>query len=344
MKMAFASSAWRHEERLPLEPAVAAGARQPRDTRDGCDRNSHTAPGSTSGIRMNAYSWHGKKIRILHGPGVGPAKLAVTNRRSAGVSSAPMKGKQTVGENKYGKPRADAKADALSKGMMSRSANSERTESDEKENASKVISKAWRESKMARTRKMLEINHSTTSGTSSDCPPLLPSPDPVIPPASTSIRSGGAVNKKGKRRHKKKKSISFSLDANETRTFERVEDGDVSSVWYSKEEEMANRLAASNDDTPISRLGLADTGTQTMDFGFHNFASHGSEYRRRHAEWQEKSKTKGGRRTTTAVGWRKGAKYGKVVMEKALVFPGDMVGERLKKERRHRLDRAGGRW
>ena len=109
-----------------------------------------------------------------------------------------------------------------------------------------------------------------------------------------------------------------------------------------------SRRAAKENNTSFERVGLADVSTQTANFGPENErqlygASHGHEYRRRHAEWHAMSKTKGGRRTTTAVGWRKGAKYGKVVMENVLTFPADVYAQELaKKKIQRKMARAGG--
>jgi hypothetical protein len=338
--MAFSSSAaWRHLERLPLDDASLLSSAPARE-------NPPAAPPSLSSTRptLHAYSWHGKKIRVLRGPGVGPATAApaataaVTNSQRSPTVLTHNIPNTLNNAQREGKRQAEIKAERKSDDGASGDA--------EKDNASKTISKAWRESKMARTRDMLGITPDHTTPTrdaeSAATPALLPSAEPIMPEDH-----GDGTKKK---RKKKKKSISFSMEANETRMFDRVDEGDVSAVWYSKEEEMANRNAARDDDTPFERIGLTDAGTQTANFGEGSMvgvhgASHGHEYRRRHAEWQDRSKSKGGRRTTTAVGWRRGAKYGKVIMEDALSFSSDFYPGALKeKKRQQRMDRASGRW
>ena len=330
MDYGYGRTPWRHVERLPLDDVeistASLNARTPLAAAPCAPRPS-----------FHAYSWHGKKIRVLHGPGVGPALPAVTNQ------------KQPVGDKgKQGDGRAKAESEAGNDGSGHPDAV--------KENASKTISKAWRKSKMARTRDMLGIGQSTdrtscanrpllSSVSAATAPVLLPSVEPTLPSASENER-GKRLGKKKKK--KKKKSLSFSMEDNQTHLFDRVEEGDVNSVWYSREEEMENRRAAREDNTPFERIGLADVGTQTANFGLGDAqlpygASHGHEYRRRHAEWHAMSKTKGGRRTTTAVGWRKGAKYGKVVMENVLTFPADVYAQELaKKKIQRKMARAGG--
>ena len=298
------------------------------------------ASSANSSVRptMHAYSWHGKKIRVSRGPSARAA--AVTNSKPTSVDKGRIN--DTLREGKY----SVADDETAAGGIMSNNASSDA----EKENASKAISKAWRESKMVRTRQMLGINHSAGADAASEAadigesiasmPPLLPSAEPTI---LEDHRNG---NKERKKKKNKKKSISFSMEANETRTFERVGEGDVSSVWYSKEEEMANRRAAREDDTPFERIGLADAGTQTANISEFSApgeygASYGHEYRIRRAKWEEKSRSKGGRRTTTAVGWRRGAKYNKVIMEDMLSFSSDFIPEALKKEKMKHQQRKG---
>ena len=157
------------------------------------------------------------------------------------------------------------------------------------------------------------------SSSASGPPPLLPSPEPDL------------SKHQQRQKKKKKKGVSFSLEANETRTFKRVDDANVQNVWYSKEKENKMRQEARADKTPLARLGLVESGTQTsprFGYGFQHDGDY-SGYAR-----QPPPGRAGGRKTAGATSWRKGKRITKVVMEDAITFPSEMTSVAAGRDRR----------
>ncbi len=164
----------------------------------------------------------------------------------------------------------------------------------------------------------------SSSSSPSGPPPLLPSPEPDL---------GKHQQNRQQKQKKKKKGVSFSLEANETRTFKRVDDADVKHVWYSKEKENSMRQEARADKTPLDRLGLVESGTQTspsIHYGYQHDGDY-SGYAR-----QPPPKRSGGRKTAGPTSWRKGKRITKVVMEDTISFPSEMASAAAGRARRAR--------
>jgi hypothetical protein len=160
-----------------------------------------------------------------------------------------------------------------------------------------------------------------------DMPPLLQSEEPTLRTTSgpttitaftatdtTKTTTSTSTTSSSKKKKKKKMAVSFSNELEETRTFERVEGGDVKKLWYSQDEAQEQRANARHETHDMTLIGMSDSGTQTSPVVLERSIS------RREQVAQMRGKI-----TTGRVNWRKGQKVSKIELHNQVSMPNDPV-------------------
>ena len=154
-----------------------------------------------------------------------------------------------------------------------------------------------------------------------DMPPLLPSEEPTLPSSRSGSTATGNTTAttstsptKKKKKKKKKMAVSFSNELEETRTFKRVEEGDVKKLWYSQDEAKEERANARHETRDMALIGMSNSCTQTSPMVAQIPIS------RREQVAQMRGKI-----TTGRVNWRKGQKINKIELHNQVSMPNDPV-------------------
>ena len=127
-----------------------------------------------------------------------------------------------------------------------------------------------------------------------------------------------------KKKKKKKMAVSFSEEMNETRTFERIDEKEVSKVWYSQEEANEQRVDARYETRDVARIGLVDGGTQTSPMVEYGTTRSGRSRREEVAQMR-------GRVTRGRQHWRKGQQVNTIELHKQVDMPNDPVFKEIRK-------------
>ena len=171
-----------------------------------------------------------------------------------------------------------------------------------------------------------------------EMPPLLPSDEPRLPSSSSSSSSSTSTTtatRGGK--HKKKMSVSFSEEMNETRTFERVKDKEVSKLWYSQEEARQQREEARHETKDLARIGVVDGGTQTSPMLMMQYGKRSDLPTMPRKEEVARMR---GKVMTGKQQWRRGHKINHIELHNQVVMPNDPVYREIK-HRGYRDDGTG---
>jgi hypothetical protein len=132
-------------------------------------------------------------------------------------------------------------------------------------------------------------------------------------------------------------SVSFSEEMNETRTFERVKDKEVSKLWYSQEEARQQREEARHETKDLARIGVMDGGTQTSPVLMMQYGKRSDLPTMPRKEEVARMR---GKVMTGKQQWRRGHKINHIELHNQVVMPNDPVYREIK-HRGYRDDGTG---
>ena len=266
----------------------------------------------------SAYSWRGKKFTIL--------KIPTDNHSSSSSSSSSSSGQPFVNPFRNKKVINNAAAAAVENTNTASTSPTKQhpTGTDLDLERSSLLNELGINQQqgggdMSSAPSSSSVDETNGFATTATMPPLLPSEEPTLPSTrSGSTASGNTTattsTSPTKKKKKKKMAVSFSNELEETRTFKRVEEGDIKKLWYSQDEAKEERAYARHETRDMALIGMSNSCTQTSPMLLNNVVSR-----------REQVALMRGKITTGRVNWRKGQKINKIELHNQVSMPNDPV-------------------